>query len=322
MKKTIRLISCFIIGIIFVIVFSGCSGEKIDVKIKDMSTETQVTVESGKTVEEILSDAEIELADKDITSPGKNEKITKSVSINILRCTTSTVSCDGKTQKLTLTGAKVSDALKKAGIKLSKNDYVNYDQSAYVEDGMKISVVRRLKVKLTADGKTKSYLTKAKTVKGFLKEQNISTKKKDIVTPKLTAQLKQNSKITVKRVTEKKVVITEAIKYSTKRQSSSSLSAGVTKVSVKGVNGSKNVTYKITYIDGKEKNRKKIKETVLKQPVDEVVLQGVKQSAAQSPAKSSGKKIVSKTRVDDCDGSGHGYYIIKYSDGSKKYDKY
>ncbi|MDY5496561.1 MAG: SH3 domain-containing protein [Anaerobutyricum sp.] len=51
-----------------------------------------------------------------------------------------------------------------------------------------------------------------------------------------------------------------------------------------------------------------------------------KQSSSNSSKSSSGgsskKKVVSKTKNDDCDGSGHGYYEIKYSDGSTSIKEY
>ena len=45
-------------------------------------------------------------------------------------------------------------------------------------------------------------------------------------------------------------------------------------------------------------------------------------SSKSSSSGSSKKKVVSKTKNDDCDGSGHGYYEIKYSDGSTEIQEY
>ena len=93
---------------------------------------------------------------------------------------------------------------------------------------------------------------------------------------------------------------------------------GSSKVTREGVNGSKEVTYQITYVDGKEESRKKVKEKVIKEPVSKIVTEGTKDKPLQSSQKSSGsgKHIVSKRKVPDCDGSGHGYWEIKYSDGT------
>lgn len=49
----------------------------------------------------------------------------------------------------------------------------------------------------------------------------------------------------------------------------------------------------------------------------------VAQQAAQQPSQSAGGKTeVSRQAYDDCDGSGHGYYEITYSDGSTAIEEY
>lgn len=47
-----------------------------------------------------------------------------------------------------------------------------------------------------------------------------------------------------------------------------------------------------------------------------------KASSSSSSGKSSGKTVVSKTKVPNCSGDGHGYYEITYSDGSTSYQEY
>ncbi|MCD7716460.1 MAG: SH3 domain-containing protein [Lachnospiraceae bacterium] len=45
-------------------------------------------------------------------------------------------------------------------------------------------------------------------------------------------------------------------------------------------------------------------------------------AAAAASSSSSGSDVVSKEAVYDCDGSGHGYYIITHSDGSVTYEDF
>lgn len=305
--------------------FVGCSGESINVKISDMLTKTKITVNSGKTVSEILKEAEIEIGDKDKVNPSADTVIDKDTKITVLRYVTCTVACDGTTKKVSLVGGKVSDAIEKAEFKITDNDSVNYDLDSCVTEDMKIVVERSKSVILKVDGKTKKYHTSAKTVDEFLNENNIKVRKSDFISNKGSEKIKSNIKIVIKRVTTKTITKRETIKYSTKYEKSDSINVGTSKVTVSGVNGQKKVTYKVTYVDGKEKSRKVIKEKIVKNPVDEVVTQGTKQTSQQSQNNSvgaNGKKIISKTKVDDCDGSGHGYYIIKYSDGTEDYEEY
>ena len=41
-----------------------------------------------------------------------------------------------------------------------------------------------------------------------------------------------------------------------------------------------------------------------------------------APATTAGRSVVSRTPFYDCDGSGHGYYEIVYSDGSIEYEEF
>lgn len=80
---------------------------------------------------------------------------------------------------------------------------------------------------------------------------------------------------------------------------------------------SKTVTYEVTYVDGKETTRTVVSEKIVKNAVDAIVVYGTKKAAASSGG--GGKSVASRVRVEDCDGSGHGYYIVTYTDGSVSY---
>ena len=102
----------------------------------------------------------------------------------------------------------------------------------------------------------------------------------------------------------------QEIPFQTQTRKTNQMTIGTSKVERNGQNGKKEVTYQVTYVDGKEESKKIVDEKVLEKPIDKIVLEGTK---------SKGKTIISKEKVYDCDGSGHGYYIIKYSDGTVKY---
>lgn len=77
------------------------------------------------------------------------------------------------------------------------------------------------------------------------------------------------------KVTTETVKTTEVIPFKTITKDDKNLYKDETKVQTKGVNGSIETTYKVTYIDGIETKRIKIKESK-KDPVDEVILKGTK----------------------------------------------
>lgn len=313
-KKLLQFGIFFIFCLFLSGILAGCGADKINVVITDCQTESRLLTKKGQTVEELLEEAEITVGVEDTVSPDLGTEITlNNMQIVILRHARVSIDTEEKTVDVELTGGKVKDALKEAEVTLVKNDYVNHDMEAYLTDGMSISIVHRLAVSLTADGETRNFLFRAHTVEEFLEEQNIELGEYDRVKPKLTEQLSEGTKVVVKRVEIKRLVETEPVPFETEVTYSSSLLAGTSRVTREGINGEKRVTYEVTYVDGKEESRKAVKEVILKEAVNQLVMQGTKPK---------GKTVVSRERVDDCDGSGHGYYIITYSDGSVKYQDY
>ncbi len=69
---------------------------------------------------------------------------------------------------------------------------------------------------------------------------------------------------------------TEKVKFETVEKKDASLEAGKTKVKQEGVNGTKEVTYEVTYTDGKETERKVKSESITKEPVNKIILIGTK----------------------------------------------
>lgn len=295
---------------------SGCgSRERIAVRIVDRQYETELKAELHQTVRELLSEAEISLNEGDTVLPGLEETIDENnARIVISRQVQVSVMADGQERKAELAAGTVEDALHKAGIKLGRYDAVNHDLKAYLTQGMNICVFRRVGVTIVADKKSKKLVTGAATVREVLKEQGVKLGKKDKLSHKESDKLTEGMRIVVKRVETREEVSYESIAFSTQTKSSSGMYVGTSRVTQEGKKGSKKITYEIHYVDGREKSRKVIKEEVIKEPVSKIIVQGTKKKAAAGDS-----NIVSKEKVYDCDGSGHGYYIITYRDGSVKY---
>jgi uncharacterized protein YabE (DUF348 family) len=221
-----------------------------------------------------------------------------------------TVYSDDKEKTVTLQGATVKEALADADISVGKNDLTDHKMEAYLTDGMSIHVIHRLNVTLKCDGKKQNVLTTAKTVSEFLKEQKIKVGKDDRISKKMADKLEENDAITVQRVTYKKKTVTESIPYVTQTRRNASLKKGTSKIIQEGVTGKKEITYKITYVDGKEESRKEIESKTIKEAKNQIVERGTKQE------KKSRKTIVKKQKEVDCDGTIIWHYT--YSDGTTK----
>lgn len=326
MKKTIK-IALVLALCVLTLCMTACSATEVKLSINDMGVKTEFTANTSMTVEEALKEAAVTLSAKDETVPAKDESITEDLKeIVVKRYAKVTIVHNTDKKVVELVGGTVEDAIKKSGIKLNDNEASDTDVKSYVKDGMTINIVKKFNVSLTADGKTENVTTTAQTVKDLLTQQNITLSKDDEVSPKLETKLSEGAKVVVKRVEYKEEKRTEKIDYSTKEQYSDSLAAGTSEVTQQGVEGSKEVTYKVKYVDGKETSKEAISEKVIKEPVDKIVTYSSQSNSSSQggsdSGSSGGRTVVSKVPVYDCDGSGHGYYEITYSDGTVEYQEF
>ena len=296
-----------------------CACGKVTVQINDGGVVTELEVSSSKTVEQALEEGEIALNEGDEVSPASDTKVSEAQEIVISRKNTVSLSMDGQTREVEMVGGTVGDLLEQEKITLGEKQHVNYALDEYLTDGMEIKVSYSFSIEVQCDGKTYSQDMEAETVGDVLKELNITPGKDDRVTPAVTEAVTEGMKIVVNRVTFDTVVETEETEYETVYEDDSSMAKGQEEVSVKGENGEKEVTYKVTYVDGVEESREVVSETVTKEPINKVVKVGTKESSSSG---GSGREIVSKKAFYDCDGSGHGYYEITYSDGSVEYEEF
>jgi 3D (Asp-Asp-Asp) domain-containing protein len=126
------------------------------------------------------------------------------------------------------------------------------------------------KVKVVVDGQEYEWVTSEKTVGAVLAEIGITLGEKDRVNYKLTESLYSGMEIKVTRITEKLVVQREPIKYATRIKYIPGIKVNVG-CSGAGIPGEKEVTYLVTYKDGKKAHYKAISSKVIKKPVDQVV---------------------------------------------------
>lgn len=315
MKGKLILAAAALCALLFA---AGCGGPKKTVYIQDARCRTEVTVPAKATVREILAAAELTVGEKDELSLAEDAVPEAEAEIGIARFAEVTVKTEDGSKTVALCGGTVADALKESGVTPGENDAVNYDGAVYLSDVTgDIVVTKMFVISLTADGETEEFLSPKATVREILDAQGCTLGEIDRVSPEADTLVQADTEIVVQRVEKKTETTTVSVPYGTQKEYSNTLSNGKTQVKREGVNGSKEVTYEVTYVDGEEAERTVLSEKVLKSPVDAIVVYGTKKTS--SGGSSGGKTVVSRERVYDCDGSGHGYEIVTYSDGSVAY---
>ena len=90
--------------------------------VSEAGRETELVAYKGDTVEKTLLDHNILLKEADEVVPARETEVESPLSVEIKRSCSVNVLADGKSKKLSLTGATVADAIQAAGVKLGSED--------------------------------------------------------------------------------------------------------------------------------------------------------------------------------------------------------
>ncbi|MEG1243655.1 MAG: ubiquitin-like domain-containing protein, partial [Oscillospiraceae bacterium] len=227
--------------------------------------------------------------------PGENNKKNKIV---ILRARNITINDNGVQTKKVIAAATVKDALKKAGVTISKFDVVTPKLDSELKENLEIIIKRAYLVEITADGQKKTVEFVEGTVADVLKLAGITLGANDEVTPALDTQIAVGSAVSVNRVSYQTRVATEIIKYSTSTKKTVNLYAGQTGVEQNGVNGEKIVTYQDKIVNGVKSSSKAVSTQITKSPVNCVRLIGIKVKVLSTTSPISSLALPSRYSLD------------------------
>lgn len=248
----------------------------VAITVNEAGKRTNLIAYRGDTVEKTLEDNNILVKTEDEISPSRETQVSAGLSVEIRRLCRVTVTADGKTQSLSLTGGTVADALEQAGVTLQEKDSANYELDEPLFDRMNIRVSRTVKIKITADGVTSEHEVSAATVRLALKKCGVDISDDDRLNVDAKARPADGMHVIVTRVTTEEVTETEEIDYPVQYLDSDEMYEGETEVRTPGEKGEKQVVYKLVYVSGQLEGREIVSEEVVKEPVPEVVVRGTK----------------------------------------------
>lgn len=221
----------------------------------------------------VESSTEFEIGNGDVIV-GTNKDF--NMSFDVIKANTITINNCGEEQTISLAKGTVEEALNRTGITLAENQSVTPSLNTVITGDMNIYVYNSKNIKLTTNGTEMTVKAPEGTVKNALNILGYEITDDDILNVDKNAQIEDDMKITLKKVTYVDEKSTEKISYKTVEKDSDDIMTGESEVSQKGVDGEKEVTKRCKYIDGKYDSTKVIDEKVTKKPVDKIVLNGTK----------------------------------------------
>jgi len=262
-------------------------GTKKSVKLEANGETIEVSTHA-KTVEQLLQNQNIDIAEHDKISPSLNTKIVNGLAITWEQAKEVTISVDGNQSKVWTTETLVKDILKEANIKVSEHDSLAQGLDTELGADNKIDIQKAFQVALVDGVNKRQVWSTSTTVANFLKQQGIQLNEFDRVENNLENVITPESKITVVRVEKVIDVVEDSLDFAVEKKQDASLQKGKQKVVATGEKGSISRTYEVVKENGKVVAKNLQSEKVLKEPKKQVVAVGTKTIVASAATVSRG----------------------------------
>jgi uncharacterized protein YabE (DUF348 family) len=281
---------------LFALVLFGLVAGSVAWMSMDKSVQLRVDGEArsiktyASTVGGVLDDQKITVSAHDTLAPGRETKISDGSEIVLRRGRLVTLSVDGKPRQVWTTATTVQEALEQVGYR-QNGLWVSANRSTRLPlEGYELTLRMPKTLTIVADGKKHTITTTVPTVGEAMEQAGVTVDGDDRVSQLAGATVRAGMTITVTRVLTKSSTTQAVVEYKTVEKTDPKATAGSRTVKTKGVDGMQQVTRVETYVNGKLTSSKIAKVTVLKKPVDEVVVLGpaLPEESAPPPSQPAG----------------------------------
>lgn len=171
-------------------------------------------------------------------------------------------------------GLTVAEALGRAGFRLNKTDELYPSADSRITAGTQVQWFPSRSIRIVVDGSEQLVSATTVSAEEVIIHAGIALDDDDLVTPLRESAVSDNTKIVITRVEVREEIKEAKIPFITKTEDDDELSWRKKIVKQKGENGTRTTTYRVSYHNGKEVNRKTLSTEVTKEPVAEIVTQG------------------------------------------------
>ena len=181
---------------------------------------------------------------------------------------------DGQEVKVRTFARTVGGLLRAQKLELNEKDEVSPEPDTPLASGMVVTLNHAVPVNVTADGQDMSLYTRKQRVGDLLEEYGISVGPDDEVTPGQDAPVTSGMAVHVARVKTVMSDVEAPVPYQIKKQYTTLLASGSTRVAREGCAGTEKQTWQVTFRDGQETGRELVEREILIEPVDQVLMVG------------------------------------------------
>jgi uncharacterized protein YabE (DUF348 family) len=268
-------IAAVLAGTVFLTVaFVGVASALTDSITLSVDGEARTMRTTANTVQQVLDTQHIELSEGDLVNPTPETAVTDGLVISVQFSRPFVAIINGEEISTTTTASRVDQALALLGMELPGAQVSVPSHSKVPREGLTVTATSAKFVQLVLAGAVTSTRTTAATVGDFLESRGITFDEDDRLNPEANLAITDGMRIVLQGVEVREVEETNEIPFTTRREYTTSLGLNETNVLTAGVPGSKKQTWSIVYVDSVEESRALLAETVITEPVQEVLLVG------------------------------------------------
>jgi len=236
----------------------------------------------ASTVGAVLKAEHVAVGSHDVVAPGLTESVGDGTAIDVRYGKPLRLDVDGKEQTYWVTSTTVNDALGEIGRNFRAAALSTSRSATIGRDGLMLEVATPKTVTLQLAGAQPQVRSlAASTVGEALTALGVTPQGRDVVRPAADTPLRDGDTITFTDFSTKRSTVDgETMPFPTVEHQDASLPQGTRKVSTPGVDGVRDVVYKLIYRNGQLLKKVVVAQDVTKQPVPEVVTVGTKAPTA------------------------------------------
>jgi uncharacterized protein YabE (DUF348 family) len=182
---------------------------------------------------------------------------------------------DGVVKQTVSRSSTVEKFLAEEGIKLKRGAVVEPSLKSTIEDKLEITIINPKSFNVSADGKSIKVATHNYKVRDILKDAKVTVGPKDFSKPGLDTVVKDGTSIELFRVTEKGRTEEIAVPYEKEIISNQRMDRGKVNTLQEGKDGLRKSEFKDIYINGVFTSSIIISDTILVEPVPQIIEKGV-----------------------------------------------
>jgi len=227
----------------------------------------------------VLAVARYPVGQHDVLAPGLDARVHNGSQIVLRRGRLLHLDVDGIPRNIWVTAPTVAEALTQLGFSDADYSSVSRDKRLPLSPTT-IDLRAPKRVRITADGKTRTVTTTAPTVSALLGELGIAVGPQDMLSAVADSPLRDGMSVDVTRIKSNNIVRNHPVPFPTARVGDATMYVGDSKLVRTGKNGVEAVTTAVVYVDGKVVGRTIIKRVITKPPVAAIVHVGTKPKPA------------------------------------------